>query len=49
MEDPLSLEVHALPGKLTRPSNVLEIPDEEEIRGLCSEESRRQGVINAVS
>jgi hypothetical protein len=36
MEDPLSLEVHALPGKLTRPSDVLEILDEEEIRGLCS-------------
>ena len=54
MEDPLSLEVHADPGKLTRPSEVLEILDEEEIRGLCSqrtlpEESRRQGVINAVS
>jgi hypothetical protein len=45
MEDPLSLEVHAFPGKLTRPSEVLEILDEEEIRGLYSEESRRQGVV----
>jgi len=33
MEDPLSLDVHALPGKLTRPSDVLEILEEEEIRG----------------
>ena len=35
MEDPLSLEVHAFPGKLTRPSEVLEILDEEEIRGCA--------------
>jgi hypothetical protein len=34
MEDPFSLEVHALPGKLTHPSEVLEILDEERL-GVC--------------
>jgi len=42
MEDPLSLEVHAFPGKLTRPSEVLEIPDEEEVRGLCSKRAEEK-------
>ena len=41
--------------KLTRPSDVLEILDEEAISGLCvrieppPEESRRQCVVSAVS